>query len=85
MATTDLAGRLRRRPARHGVADAVRDLWAAFLHRREERRTLVALSRLGPRAMRDMGLDPEQVYEALGGRHEVLPINRSLLPKDTPL
>ncbi len=41
--------------------------WRAFRQRRQERRTLVEISRLGPRAIRDMGLDPEQVYSALDG------------------
>ena len=35
--------------------------------RREERRTVVKLSRKGPRLIRDMGLDPAAVYGALDG------------------
>jgi uncharacterized protein YjiS (DUF1127 family) len=81
MATIDIAGRFRQ-PTWHGLAGVLRGTWRAFLRRREERRTLAALSRLEPRALRDIGFDPEQVHEALGGRFDVLPVNRSLLPKD---
>lgn len=33
----------------------------------EERRTLVRLSRLSPHLIRDMGIDPDDVYAALKG------------------
>jgi uncharacterized protein YjiS (DUF1127 family) len=41
--------------------------WHAFRQRRRERRTLVAVSRLDPHMIRDMGFDPDQVYAALDG------------------
>jgi uncharacterized protein YjiS (DUF1127 family) len=49
----------------------------------QERQVIVALSRLGPRLIRDMGFDPEQVYEALDGTwDEVDPANfRGHLPR----
>lgn len=57
--------------------------WRAFRQRRRERRTLIEISRLGPRVIRDIGLDPEQVYEALDGSwDEMEPLRlRWLLPR----
>lgn len=41
--------------------------WRAMRRHRQERRQLVALSRLGPRLIRDIGFDPEDIYRALDG------------------
>lgn len=41
--------------------------WRAMRLHRETHRTLIALSRKPPRLLRDMGLDPERLYEMLDG------------------
>lgn len=57
--------------------------WRAMRCYRNERQAIVALSRLDPRLIRDMGFDPEQVCEALDGTwDEVDPaISRWQLPR----
>ena len=81
---------------RHAFADGARyDLWGtlragwrAVLRHREERRIVVALSRKPPRLLRDMGMDPEQVYAALDGSwDEVDPASRRSgdLPRIEPV
>lgn len=52
---------------RYDFRGAVIAGWRAFRQHRAERRTLVALSRMGPHMIRDLGFDPEQVYAALDG------------------
>jgi uncharacterized protein YjiS (DUF1127 family) len=39
----------------------------AVIRRRQERRMLARLSRLPPHVIRDMGVDPERVYDAVEG------------------
>jgi uncharacterized protein YjiS (DUF1127 family) len=84
MAAMDVTLGFRGRSLVHDLLDALRAGWQTFLNRREERRTIVAISRLGPHLIRDMGLDPERIYEELrGGWDEVDPASfRILLPKD---
>lgn len=41
--------------------------WRAMRRHRESHRALVALSRKPPRLLRDMGVDPERLYEMLDG------------------
>jgi uncharacterized protein YjiS (DUF1127 family) len=48
-------------------------LWAAWKRRRAERATLIALSQMDQRLLRDVGIEPMDVMEALEGR------NRSVL------
>lgn len=83
MTTLDLPAGLRLDGVRYDFLGAVAAGWTAFRQRRQERRALVAISRLGPHAIRDIGLDPEKVYEALDGSwDEVEPLRfRWLLPR----
>ncbi len=54
--------------------------WHAMRRHREAHRALVALAQKPPRLLRDMGLDPERLYEALDGTaDEVGPAHLSRL------
>lgn len=72
------------RAVRYDFLATLRAGWRAMLVHREERRTIVKLSRLPMHVIRDMGFDPESVYEALDGSwDEVDPANpyRDHLPR----
>ncbi|RCS24497.1 DUF1127 domain-containing protein [Phyllobacterium salinisoli] len=58
---------MREKRVRYDVLGTLLMGWRAMRRHREERRELVALSRLGPHIIRDMGFDPEEVYMALNG------------------
>lgn len=74
----------RESPARLDFLGAVHAGWRAFLLGRRQRRDIVAVSRLPPHVIRDMGYDPEQIYYQLKGSWDELdPVTfRMLLPKD---
>ena len=84
MATIEVSGGFRKRPVRHDLLGALRAGWQSFLRRREERRAMVAISRLDPHLIRDVGFDPAQVHKAVGGGWDAIdPVGlRMLLPKD---
>ena len=71
---------------RYDILGALRAGWQAFARRRQERRAIVAISRLAPHVIRDMGFEPEEIYGALNGTwDEVDPVNfRILLPRESP-
>lgn len=71
------------RVARYDFLATLRAGWRAMLAHREERRIIVEVSRLPVHVIRDMGFDPERVYEALDGTwDEVDPANyRAYLPR----
>lgn len=52
---------------RYDLLGTLRAGWLAMRRHREERRTMVTLSRLPPHVIRDMGFDPELIYAALDG------------------
>ena len=83
----NFSGVFREQPARVDLLDFLRAGWRAWLRRREERRAIVAISRLAPHVIRDIGFEPERIYEALEGSwDEVDPVNfRILLPRGTKL
>ena len=56
-----------RQQPRSGSLPSLRDLWWNVMRRRQERRAIVRLSRLAPHVIRDMGFDPDRIYEALDG------------------
>ena len=87
MTTIDIAGGLDTQPVWQQLTGALGAIRQAFLRRRKERREIIAISRLGPRLISDMGLDPERVHEALEGTwDEVQPVAfRLLLPRDLRL
>ena len=69
----------RDRPAAPAHFDGLRAGLRALLRRREDRRALERLWRLGPRLVRDAGLDPDQVRAAVGGGwDDLLPAGRLL-------
>jgi uncharacterized protein YjiS (DUF1127 family) len=45
--------------------NAIRSGWNAYLAVRQQRRTLLALSRLHPRLIKDIGYEPDSVYRVL--------------------
>lgn len=46
----------------------LRKFWTNMARRRAERRTIVELSRLDAHLLRDMGIEPLDIYDALNGR-----------------
>lgn len=54
-----------RRPV---ILAGLRRLWATHKRRREERRVILALSQLDEYLLRDIGLEPLDVYDAINGR-----------------
>lgn len=83
MTTSELSKTFRGRGLHYRFLGTLLTRWHAMRCYRQERRVIVALSRLDPRLIRDMGFDPEQVYETLDGTwDEVDPADyRSLLPR----
>ena len=61
-----------KRPA---VLAGLSRLWAGFARRRAERRAIVELSRLDAHLLRDMGIEPLDVYDALHGRGQSVLFN----------
>jgi uncharacterized protein YjiS (DUF1127 family) len=53
--------------ARYDLVGTLRVGWQAMRRHRAERRIMVRLSRLDPHVIRDIGFDPERIYEALDG------------------
>ncbi|PRD40890.1 hypothetical protein C5748_24380 [Phyllobacterium phragmitis] len=83
MTTTTVSGEIREERVRYDFLGTLKAGWRAMRRHRQERRALVALSRLPPHVIRDMGCDPEQIYAALDGSwDEVDPGNfRNHLPR----
>jgi uncharacterized protein YjiS (DUF1127 family) len=50
-----------------GFLGPLKQMWANFQRRRKERATLIELSHLDSRLLRDVGLEPMDVYNALHG------------------
>lgn len=83
MTTLDLFEPVAAGTERPVVLSGLRRLWASFNRRREERRALYELSYMDARLLRDMGIEPLDLYDALNGRgRSVLfnPLRRS--PKE---
>jgi uncharacterized protein YjiS (DUF1127 family) len=80
MTTIDVFEETRKEPpARTGFFVQLRQGWRAYVHRFEERRIIVKLSRKDGRLLRDMGFEPEDIYAALDGTWDQVP--RRLLPR----
>jgi uncharacterized protein YjiS (DUF1127 family) len=62
----------RQRSAANSSTHSLTELWRKFVRRRQEHRALVNLSRLPPHLIRDMGFDPERIYDALDGTWDEL-------------
>ncbi|MCT7375907.1 hypothetical protein [Chelativorans salis] len=82
MSTTAIFGEFRKGRVRYDFLGTLLAGWRAMRLHRRERRAIVAISRLDPRLISDMGFDPERIYEALDGSwDEVDPANfRLYLP-----
>jgi uncharacterized protein YjiS (DUF1127 family) len=62
------------RPPTLRLAIGIPDFLRTFLRRRRARRLLARLSRLSPHLIRDIGLDPDEVHDAVAGTwDEVIP------------
>jgi uncharacterized protein YjiS (DUF1127 family) len=70
---TDFAEDFRATPRLDARPHALMAAWQAFRRAREERRALAQIARLGPRLIRDIGLDPEQVRGQVGGWDDLRP------------
>lgn len=84
MTTIELSAQFRKGRVRYDALGTLLAGWRAMRRHRQERRALVAISRLGPRLIRDMGFDPQQIREALEGSwNEIDPaILQRFLPWD---
>jgi uncharacterized protein YjiS (DUF1127 family) len=49
--------------------------WAKFQRRRRETATIIELGRLDARLLRDVGIEPMNVYDALHGRRRTVLFN----------
>ncbi|MBB2970329.1 hypothetical protein [Mesorhizobium sp. RMAD-H1] len=67
MTAIELSTRFRQKTDRYDFLGTLIAGWTAMRHHRQERREFVALSRLAPHVIRDMGFDPEEIYAALNG------------------
>ena len=59
-----MTGRLCHTPP--SLYNALRAAWRAYAAVRRQRRVMFALSKKSPRVLRDMGFDPEAVYQFCG-------------------
>lgn len=82
MTAIELSREFHQRRVRYDLVGALQAAWQAFVQRRRERHTVIALARLSPRMLRDMGIDPERVYEAVEGTWDEVEPHR--LERDTP-
>ncbi|WP_163271471.1 hypothetical protein [Chelativorans alearense] len=67
MSTTAISEKFRQERVRYDFLGTLLVGWRAMRLHRRERRAMVAISRLDPRLISDMGFDPERIYEALDG------------------
>ncbi|MEX0955650.1 MAG: DUF1127 domain-containing protein [Rhizobiaceae bacterium] len=67
MTAIELSREFETKRIRYDFFGALQAGWRAFVAHRRERSTVIALARLSPRMLRDMGIDPERVYEAVDG------------------
>jgi uncharacterized protein YjiS (DUF1127 family) len=78
MATFDLFDSIhhepaRRLPARTSVFAPFVEAWRTFRRRIEEHRVLVSLSRKNPRLLRDMGFEPDEIYDTVRNTWDEVP------------
>jgi uncharacterized protein YjiS (DUF1127 family) len=67
MTAIEFSREFREERLRYDFLGALQAAWRAFLANRRERQNLVVLFRLPLHVIRDVGLDPEDVYAALDG------------------
>lgn len=61
---------------RHNTdAGFIRRLLARWVQRRKERATLISLSRMQAYLLRDMGIEPGDIFDALDGKHSSVLFN----------
>jgi uncharacterized protein YjiS (DUF1127 family) len=67
-------------PERVGFFGELRQAVARFADARRKRRAIIEISRLDARLLRDIGIEPIDVYDALNGRRRSIlfnPVRRS--------
>jgi uncharacterized protein YjiS (DUF1127 family) len=52
------------------------EAWQAFRRRFEERQIIVKLSRKDAHLLRDMGFDPDEIYDAVHNSWDEVPVSR---------
>jgi uncharacterized protein YjiS (DUF1127 family) len=87
MATIELTERVGRSDLVRRIGNALLRAWFGYRWAREQRRTSAMIAHLEPHLIRDIGLDPEDVREAVRGTwDEVAPVSyHTLLPRDSHL
>ena len=82
MATLDFGGVHHDERIGHRSWATLRAGWQSYARRRQERRGLAAIARLGPRLIADVGLDPQRIEGTVGGGWDRLdPVGlRMLMP-----
>lgn len=61
-------------------AGFIRRLFSRWGERREERATLMELSRMSPHLLRDMGIEPGDIHDALDGSRSPALLSRMRKP-----
>lgn len=69
MTTLDLYDTDTARTRHPAVLAGLRRLWASFARKRAERKTVMTLSQLDEKLLRDIGLEPQDVARALSDRN----------------
>ena len=72
MTTLELLGLANGRPMTKSFLTGLVRIAASVKRWRERRQTLARLSRLSDRQLRDAGLEPSEIYDALNGQHASL-------------
>jgi uncharacterized protein YjiS (DUF1127 family) len=77
MTAMDIGRATRVAPERRsfGLLARVGAMLKRIAERRQERATLVALARMDPYLLHDIGIEPQEIYEALDGRHSAALFN----------
>ena len=63
----------RRLPIRTSLFAPFAEAWHTFHRRIEEQRILVSLSRKNPRLLRDMGFEPDEIYDTVRNTWDEVP------------
>ncbi len=63
-------------PARRSPFAPFVEVWHAYRRRIEEHRIIVGLSRHDPHVLRDMGFEPDEIYDAVRNTWDEVPEQR---------
>jgi uncharacterized protein YjiS (DUF1127 family) len=83
MTTIDLYEPIPERRGRHPALIAgIKRLWTSMQKRGARRRSIIELSRMDARLLRDMGIEPLDVTDALSGKRRSVWLNPMRKPAD---